>query len=95
MSIIQTADFNIPNDETVIKKIKDACVELSASMARVEGEKLFQKEALTELAEATEVPKKYLSKIARLYHRQNKDEVSAEAESTVELYDRIFDTVNE
>lgn len=95
MSIIQTSDICIPNDPVIIKQIKDACEELSASMTRTEGEKSFQKEAIAELAESTEIPAKYLRKIARLFHRQNKDEVSAEAESTVELYDRIFDTANQ
>lgn len=90
MAVINTEQFVIPSDEVTIKKIKDACQELSASMARVEGERDFQKEALSALAEETEVPKKFLAKIARLYHRSNRDAVEAEQESTVELYDRVF-----
>lgn len=91
MSVIQTADINLPSDPTILKKIKDACIEISASMARAEGEKDFQKEAIAELAEATEVPKKFLRKIANLYHKSNRDAIEAEQESTVELYDRVFD----
>lgn len=92
MSVIQTSDIIIPNDPTIIKQIKDACEEISASMFRSEGEKSFQKEALGDLSKATNIPKKHLSKLAKLYHRQNKSEVEAENETTSELYDRIFPT---
>lgn len=90
MSIIQTSEFVIPNDPGTIKQIKDACIEISSSLARADGEKEFQKEAIGELSKATNVPGKYLKKIASLYHRQNKSEAEAENESTSELYDRIF-----
>lgn len=91
MSTIQTADINIPSDPATIKKIKDACIEISASMTRAEAEKTLQKEAVTLLAEETEIPKKYLNKLAKLYHKQNKDQVFAETESTDALYDRVFE----
>lgn len=91
MSIIQTADINIPSDPVTIKKIKDACIEISASMTRTEAEKTLQKGAIVVLAEETEIPKKYLNKLAKLYHKQNKDQVFAETESTDALYDRVFE----
>lgn len=90
MSIIQTTEFVIPNDPETIKRIKDACVEISASMTRVESEKDFQKEALTELSKLTDIPKKFLAKTVKLYHKSNKAEVEAENETTSELYDRVF-----
>lgn len=92
MSIIQTDAFIMPNDPATIKKIKDAIHELSASYTRVEGEKDFQKEALTELSKETDIPKKHLAKSAKLFHKSNKDAVVAENESSFELYDRIFGT---
>ena len=90
MSIIQTSDINMPSNPATIKKIKDACYEISASMTRAESEKLFQKEAIIALADDTDIPKKYLTKIARLFHKQNRDAVGAESEAAGELYDRIF-----
>lgn len=90
MSIIDTEQFVIPNDPATIKQIKDACFEISASFTRAEGEKSLVKEAITALAEATDIPKKHLNKIARLYHKSNKDAVEAEQGATNELYDRIF-----
>ena len=90
MSIVQTSQINMPNDPETLKTIKDALFEISASMTRVEGEKDFQKEALSELAEKTEVPKKYLARMAALYHRQNKSEVEGDQEVISELYDKVF-----
>lgn len=90
MSIVQTSQINFPNDPATLKTIKDALFEISASMTRVEGEKDFQKEALSDLAEKTEVPKKYLGKMANLYHRQNKSEVEGDQELVSELYDAVF-----
>lgn len=90
MSIVQTSNINFPNDPETLKTIKDALFELSASMTRIEGEKDFQKEALSDLAEKTQVPKKYLSRMANLYHRQNKAEVEGDNELLSELYDAVF-----
>ena len=90
MSVIQTSEIIMPSDPETIKVIQDACKEISASMTRVEGERDFQKEAIAELAEKTDIPKKFLNKIARLYHRQNRQEVEAEQDATVDLYDKIF-----
>jgi hypothetical protein len=90
MSIIQTAEIMIPNDPLVIKQIKDACVELSSSMTRMEAEKDFQKEALKALSDDTEIPTKYLKKIAMLHHKSTRDQVEAEGESALELYDKVF-----
>lgn len=90
MSIIQTTDINMPSDPATLKQIQDCMFEVSASKTRIEGEKSLIKEAIADLSEKTGVNKKYLNKIANLYHKQNRQEVEAEAESTVELYDRIF-----
>lgn len=92
MSVIQTSEIIMPSDPESIKAIEECMKELSASMTRVEGEKDLQKEALANLAEKVEIPKKFLGKIARLYHRQNREEVEAEQDATVQLYDHIFPT---
>jgi hypothetical protein len=95
MSIIDTEQFILPSDPTVIKQIKDAMQEISFSYTRTESEKDFVKEALAELSEATEIPKKHLAKIAKLHHKANKDQVEAEQSSTNDLYDRIFEVNQE
>jgi len=93
--IIQTEAFIMPTDPTVVKQIKDACFEISASKTRSEGEKSFQKQAVQDLFDDTKIPKKHLNKIANLYHRSNKNAVVAENEATVELYEHIFPETRE
>jgi hypothetical protein len=90
MSIIQTSEFIVPSDPTTLKQIQDCMGEMSASMTRAEGEKSFQKEAIEELSKTTDIPKKFLAKLAKLHHKQNKSEVEVENETTSELYDRVF-----
>lgn len=90
MTIIDTGAFIMPTSPEVIKQIKDACFEISSSYTRIEAEKDLIKGALEVLAEDTEIPKKHLSKVARLYHKSNKDQVEAEQENTNILYDTIF-----
>ena len=90
MAIIDTEQFVMPNDPATIKKIKDCMFEISSSFTRTEGEKDFIKEAIAELSETTEIPKKFLNRIAKIYHKQNRDAVGIEQENTGELYDRIF-----
>lgn len=90
MSIVQTSQIEMPSDPETLKAIKDAMFEISASKTRAEGEKEFQKEAIAELHEKTKIPKKYLNKMATLYHRQNRSEVEGDMEATGELYDAVF-----
>ena len=90
MAVIDTESFIIPSDPVTVKKIKDLCSEISGSMTRSEAERDFQKDAIDELSKDTEVPKKYLKKIARIFHKSNRDAMENEQNSTVELYDSIF-----
>lgn len=90
MTVIDTESFILPTCPGVIKQIKDCCFEISSSMTRIEAEKDLIKEAISALAEDTEIPKKYIAKVSRLYHKQNKDAVEAEQGSANDLYDRIY-----
>ena len=90
--IIDTNQVNMPSDPETVKKIKDALQEASASYTRIEGERDFLKELFTDLAKDTELPKGYLQKISKIYHKQNIDAVTSDQEAIVELYDKIFQT---
>lgn len=91
MSIEQTPDINMPSDPVILKKIRDCMFELSASKTRTEGERAFQTEAISALAKEVEIPKKFLRKMANIYHKNSRDVVEGEQESTIALYDRVFD----
>lgn len=88
--IVDTNQVNMPSDPATVKKIKDAMQEASASYTRIEGERDFLKELFTDLAKDTELPKGYLLKTAKIYHKQNVDAVTADQDAIVELYEKIF-----
>jgi hypothetical protein len=88
--MIETSQVVIPSDPATQKRIRDACAEFSASATRVEGEKDFQKELISSLAEDTDLPKKYLRKLCAVYHKQNLAEVEGDAETISEIYNKVF-----
>lgn len=91
MSIEQTSAIATPTDPATIKRIKDCMLEVSGSMTRIAGEREFIKEAIKDLAKEVELPKSYLNKMSKLYHRQNISQVAADQEALNELYGKIFD----
>ncbi len=73
------------------KKIKDALNEISASMTRMEGEKDFIKETIKDLSQNYQLPRKYLNKMARIYHKQNFQVTQQETEELESLYTTIVE----
>lgn len=63
------SNFPIPADEHMKKKIMDCVREVSGSLTRVEAERDLIKEAIKALAEETQIPKKFLNKFAKDYHK--------------------------
>jgi hypothetical protein len=68
------------------KVLLDAVQELSNSMTRVDGERDFQKEAIGDVAKKLNLEKKYVRKLARIYHKNNLNEVKQENEDVETLY---------
>lgn len=79
----------IPSSDADKKKIKDALFEISASMTRMEGEKNLIKEILSTIEEEVEIPKKFMSKMAKVYHKQNYSAELADHEDFTTLYETI------
>ena len=77
----------IPSSPADRKIIKDAMTELSNSMVRIESEKNFIKEAIEELNDKVGIDKKYLNKLARVYHKQTLAQVTGEMEDLEALYE--------
>jgi len=73
-----------PNDR---KTIKDAMTEISNSMVRIDSEKAYIKEAIEELNDKVDIDKKYLNKLARVYHKQTLAQVTGEMEDLEALYE--------
>lgn len=77
---------NNPKDREVIL---NAMKEWSNSATRVAAEKDLQKNIITDLADKVDVEKKYLNKLATMYHNQNFAQFQQEREEIEELYESI------
>jgi len=73
-----------PNDR---KTIKDAMTEISNSMVRIDSEKAYIKDAIEALNDKVDIDKKYLNKLARVYHKQTLAQVTGEMEDLEALYE--------
>ena len=71
--------------ETIVNALK----EWSNSAVRVEAEKDLQKSIIDDLADKVEIEKKYLNKLAMMYHKQNFAQFQQEREEIEELYESI------
>lgn len=71
------------------KAIYDALREISNSMTRMEAERDLIKETLKAVKDQFELPPKYTRKLAKIYHKQNFQEIKAEQAEVEELYEKI------
>jgi DNA-directed RNA polymerase alpha subunit len=79
----------IPSDPQSKQTLLNAIKEMSDSMTRVESEKSLQKEIIDDVSDKVEVPKKYLRKMANIYHKQNLTEVKTEMDDVEALYEAV------
>lgn len=86
MTIIQTPTAPIISTEEERAKILTVIKEISNSLARIEGEREYIKDAYTKLKEEHKLPKKLAGKMVKVYHKQNFDEVVATEEQFQQLY---------
>ena len=79
----------LPSSDADKKRIKDCMDEISNSYLRQEAERDFVKEALISLEDDVGIPKKYLGKMARIYHKQNMSELLSEIEDIEALLESV------
>ena len=78
--------FSSPEDR---KKLLSAVKEISNSMTRADAERDFQKDAITAIADKLDLEKKYVRKLAVIFHKQNYNEVQQEREELEVLYEAM------
>ena len=81
--------MSLPSDPAARKAIKRCMDELSASMARIDGESDLIKEALTNICEEYELSKKTFRRLAKTYHKQNFSKEVAEHEEFETMYEQL------
>jgi hypothetical protein len=76
-----------PKDrEDLLKVIKDC----SDSLTRASAEGEFVKESITEVSKKLQLPKKLVSRMIKVYHKQNYDEEVAVHEQFETLYESVI-----
>jgi len=81
--------MSLPSDPAARKAIKKCMDELSVSMARIDGERDFIKEAIDNICEEYEMSKKTFRKLAKVYHKQNFSKEVAEHEEFETMYEQL------
>jgi septation ring formation regulator EzrA len=81
--------MSLPSDPAARKAIKKCMDELSASMARIDGERDFLKEAIANICEEYEMSKKTFRRLAKVYHKQNFSKEVAEHEEFETMYEQL------
>jgi hypothetical protein len=76
------------------KGVYDAVVEISNSMTRMEAERDLIRETLKEVKDKYELPPKYTRTLAKIYHKQNFNEVKAESSEVEDLYESLTTKVS-
>lgn len=80
----------IPSNPADKKIILDAIMEIDASMIRIAAEKDQIKSIIEATLEKYDgIDKKYIKKMAQVYHKQNFSQVQGDNEDFVELYSSI------
>jgi hypothetical protein len=72
------------------KKLQGAIKEMSMSMTRVDAEKDLQKDIIQSAFDDTGVDKKYIRKLAMIYHKQSLTDFQTETEEVQNLYEDLF-----
>jgi hypothetical protein len=75
-----------PADKEKLLKVLREC---SGAMTRMEGERDYIKESVTEICNQLQLPKKLVSRMVKVYHKQNYDEEVATHEQFEQLYETI------
>jgi hypothetical protein len=81
--------MSLPSDPAARKAIKKCMDELSASMARIDGERDFIKEAIVNICEEYEMSKKTFRRLAKVYHKRNFSKEVAEHEEFETMYEQL------
>lgn len=71
------------------EKLLTVIKEMSNSMTRVDAEKDYQKDCIEKIVDELDIEKKYVRKLAGIYHRQNYSAVQQDAEELQELYEAM------
>ena len=79
----------IPSNPADRKAILECMKEISNSMARMDGEREFIREAIKDICEKQELSKKTFRRMAKVYHKKNFSKEIEEHEEFETMYETI------
>ena len=86
---ITSFDISLASEDDRLK-LQDAIREWSGSKTRDEAEKDHKKDIYETLITSVEIPQKMFTDLAKMYHKQNKDEVSVKNDVLISTYEKVF-----
>ncbi len=86
---VQQLEVNILSNPKDREKLLGVLSECSDAMTRIAAEKDLIKEAVKDICEDLELPKRLVNKLVKVYHKQNYDEEVA----THEQFETLYETV--
>ena len=90
-----TTNVIVPSSSADRQAVQKALQEISASLTRIDAEKDLIKDILVTVEDNQNIPKKYMRKMARIYHKQNFTEIQQEQEDLETLYETVTGSNNE
>lgn len=79
----------IPSSPADRIAVKNRLAEISNSLTRIEAERDQINQILQEMQDAYELPKKHMRKVAKVYHKQNLNEVKEEFSDVEDIYNAV------
>lgn len=76
--------------ETERVALENAVKEAAGSLLRMDSERDLVKQIGKRIKKEFNIKSSYFNKITKMYHKQNKDEIGAQAEMIVSLYETVF-----
>lgn len=86
---IQQVSVNQISNPADREKLLKVIRECSDSMTRAQGEKDYIREAITDISKQLQLPKKLVSKMVKVYYKQNYDEEVAVHDQFETLYETV------
>lgn len=87
---VEQLEVNILSNPKDRENLLEVIKECSDSMTRIQGEKDFMKEQVSEISEQLQIPKKLVNKMIKVYHKRNYDEEVAIQEQFETLYQTVI-----
>ena len=86
---VQQMSVNQISNPADREKLLNVLRECSSSLTRIAGEKDYIKESVAEICKNLDLPKRLVSRMVKVYHKQNYDEEV----TTHEQFETLYETV--